>query len=99
MFVEAMACEVPVIGSDSGEIPRVVGDGGLIVPEGNVLALREAIDRLRRDAPEREALGNRGRQHVLAHYTQAAVALATAQAYRRVLGTGADSRPASTVGQ
>jgi glycosyltransferase involved in cell wall biosynthesis len=98
MFVEAMACEVPVVGSDSGEIPRVVGDGGIIVPEGNVLALRQAIDRLRRDAHERERLGKCGRQHVLAHYTQAAVALATAQAYRRVLASGAGSAPASPVG-
>ena len=28
VLVEAMACEVPVIGSDSGEIPNVVGDAG-----------------------------------------------------------------------
>jgi glycosyltransferase involved in cell wall biosynthesis len=96
MFVEAMACEVPVVGSDSGEIPRVIGDGGLIVPEGDVEALRQAIDRLRLDAQERAWLGQRGRQRVLAHYTQAAVAGATAQSYRRVLGRGAGSaRPSA----
>lgn len=87
MFVEAMACEVPVVGSDSGEIPRVVGPGGIVVPEGSVDALREAISRLRDDAALRADLGARGRQHVLAHFTQAAVASATAEAYRRVLGS------------
>jgi glycosyltransferase involved in cell wall biosynthesis len=36
MLVEAMACGVPVIGSDSGEIPFVIGDAGIIVPEAAV---------------------------------------------------------------
>lgn len=40
---EAMACGVPVIGSDSGAIPEVIGDAGLIVPEGNASALVEAV--------------------------------------------------------
>ena len=35
VIIEAMACKVPVIGSDSGEIPHVIGDAGLIFPEGN----------------------------------------------------------------
>ena len=30
VIVEAMSCGVPVIGSDSGEIPTVLGDAGLI---------------------------------------------------------------------
>jgi glycosyltransferase involved in cell wall biosynthesis len=95
MFVEAMACEVPVVGSDSGEIPHVIGDAGIIVPEGNVAALRAAILRLQGDANLRDELGTRGRQRVLAHYTQAAVAEATAGAYRMVLGAGSASRSAS----
>lgn len=33
MIIEAFACGVPVIASDSGEIPFVVGDAGMIVPE------------------------------------------------------------------
>ena len=42
---EAMACGVPVVGSDSGAIPEVIGSAGLIVPEGNTVALGEAIKR------------------------------------------------------
>src|SRR5262249_44967029 len=38
-LTEAMACEVPVVGSDSGEIARVIGDAGLVFPEGDATAL------------------------------------------------------------
>lgn len=40
---EAMACGVPVVGSDSGAIPEVIGGAGLIVPEGEPSALSEAL--------------------------------------------------------
>lgn len=40
---EAMACGVPVVGSDSGAIPEVVGRAGLIVSEGDVGALAGAL--------------------------------------------------------
>ncbi len=43
MIIEAMACSVPVIASDSGEIPFVVGDAGIIVAEGDLDAWVKAI--------------------------------------------------------
>ena len=43
VIIEAQACETPVIGSDSGAIPEVVGAGGLIFPERNPQALAAAI--------------------------------------------------------
>ncbi len=49
---EAMACGVPVIGSDSGEIPQVIGDAGLIFPEDDSDALAATIRELR-DQPRR----------------------------------------------
>lgn len=83
-LIEAMASGVPVIGSDSGAIPDVVGTAGAIVPEGDVGALAAAIHRVRDDAPYREALRNAGRARVLAHYTHAQVAAATVQVYRNL---------------
>ncbi len=40
MLTEAMACGVPVVASDSGEIPHVVGGAGIITPEGDTAAWR-----------------------------------------------------------
>jgi glycosyltransferase involved in cell wall biosynthesis len=84
MLVEAMACGVPVIGSDSGEIPNVIGDAGLIVPEGDPVALRLALRNLEHDRDLRGRLGMAGRQRVIELFTQEAVASRTGDAYRRV---------------
>jgi glycosyltransferase involved in cell wall biosynthesis len=56
-----MACGVPVIGSDSGEVPHVIGDAGLIAPEGQTDAWAESLTRVVRDADLRRELSQRGR--------------------------------------
>lgn len=86
VLVEAMSCGVPVIGSSSGEIPHVVADAGLIVAEGDVLAWGAAITRLAHDARLCADLRVRGRQRALDHYTMAAVARATVDVYRAMVG-------------
>jgi glycosyltransferase involved in cell wall biosynthesis len=83
--MEAMACGVPVVGSASAEIPNVVGDAGLVVPEGDPVALREAIARLLSDAELRRDLARRGRARVLACYTHRRIAEQTAAAYRQAV--------------
>jgi glycosyltransferase involved in cell wall biosynthesis len=85
VLIEAMACGVPVIGSDSGEIPHVIGDAGLIVPEGNEAALSNAMERLHDDANLRRDLGKRGRERVLAYFTHRKVAVRTLEAYKLTL--------------
>jgi glycosyltransferase involved in cell wall biosynthesis len=85
MLVEAMACGVPVIGSTSGEIPNVIGDAGLVVPEGDRVALRAAIARLRDDQVERRILAEHGRARVVALFTQEAVARRTYAVYQEML--------------
>jgi glycosyltransferase involved in cell wall biosynthesis len=82
---EAMSCGVPVIGSSSGEIPNVVGDAGLIVPEGDVAALASAIERLAGDPDLWAELSRRGRARVLEHYTQAALARQYYEVYHAML--------------
>ena len=51
---EAMACAIPVVGSDSGEIPHVIGDAGLVTPEGDASALTAALERLMADRSLRD---------------------------------------------
>jgi glycosyltransferase involved in cell wall biosynthesis len=66
VLIEALWCLTPVVGSDSGEIPWVIGvtGGGRVYPEGDVGALAVALDELRQHAEEREALARRGRAGV-----------------------------------
>ena len=60
MLIEAMASGVPVIASDSGEMPFVVGDAGVIAGERDVQAWTAAIDRLASDQAEHHRLRTLG---------------------------------------
>ena len=73
VLVESMACGVPVIGSSSGEIPNVIGDAGLIFPEGDVDGLASALQTLMDDPSRRDEMGARGRSRVLDKFTQARI--------------------------
>jgi len=61
--VEAMAVELPVIGTRSGGVPEIVAEGetGLLVPPGDHRELAAALVRLVRDAELRRAMGRAGR--------------------------------------
>ncbi len=60
MVIEAFACRIPVVGSDSGEIPYVIGDSGLVVPEADVNGWAGALQRLLDNPAYREELADRG---------------------------------------
>ncbi len=86
VLCEAMACETPVIGSDSGEIPYVIGNGGLVFPEGNATELAARVRQLL-DNPDLYAqLARNGRQRVLDNYTQQHIARQTYEVYLEMLG-------------
>jgi glycosyltransferase involved in cell wall biosynthesis len=87
VLTEAMACGVPVVGSDSGEIPNVIGEAGLIFPEGDADALRERLQHLMDDRELRKRLGNLGRARTLACYTHERIATETERAYRAIRGS------------
>lgn len=88
VIIEAMASAVPVIGSDSGEIPRVIADAGLIVPEGSVPELGAALARLDGDGQLWTRLAAAGRERVLRHFTWERIADQYSEVYQRLLLTG-----------
>ncbi|MCH7683243.1 MAG: glycosyltransferase family 4 protein [Gemmatimonadetes bacterium] len=74
VLVEAMAHGVTVIGSSSGAIPEVIGDAGVVVPEGDEVALREALEQLATNRNTLRELAARGNERVRQLYTDDAIA-------------------------
>lgn len=68
--VEAMACGLPVVVSDAGGLPEVLGpgDGGLTVPRDDPAALARALHRLLDNAVLRRSMGLAARARAEAEY-------------------------------
>jgi glycosyltransferase involved in cell wall biosynthesis len=75
VLIEAWACGLPVVGSDSGEIPRLVRQtgGGVVVPEGNVPRLAAEVERMLGAPDLRRSMGMAARLAVEANYSVSAV--------------------------
>lgn len=87
VIVEAMASGIPVIGSTCGAIPEVIGEAGLVFPEGDAEALAAALRRLLSDSGLRERLARAGRKRVEQHYSWEKVADQTYKLFQQVLRT------------
>ncbi|CAN5525241.1 glycosyltransferase family 4 protein [soil metagenome] len=85
VLIEAMSSGVVVVGSDSGEIPNVIGPAGLIFHEGDHAALGAHLQYLLDNPVERARLSRAGRQRVLDCYTMASVAKQTMAVYAQLL--------------
>jgi len=85
ILIEAMACGVPVVGSSSGEIPEVIGQAGLIFPEGNAEALATRLQSLLDDQALRQSLAERGLCRVQQNFTQAEIARRHFRLYQRAM--------------
>lgn len=86
VLVEAMACGVPVVGSQVGEIPNVIGDAGLTFAQDDHNALGTLLAQLMGDATLRDDLRARGRARVLARFTMQSIAQQTVDVYAQMLG-------------
>jgi glycosyltransferase involved in cell wall biosynthesis len=86
VLVEAMMCRVPVIGSNSGEIPNVVSDAGLIFQEGDEFDLKEKLLSIIGDTDLRNELIKRGSGRASSLYTWESIAKDTYETYCSLLG-------------
>ena len=85
VLIEAMACKIPVIGSDCGEIPHVIGDAGLVFPEGNAGILRDCLQKLMERREFAADLGDRGYHRAMSNYTNKALAKQLLDFYKELL--------------
>lgn len=81
--LEAMACGIPVVTSDTTSLPEVAGDAGISVPPADVDKVTAAIATLLDDAGYAELLGKRGRERARLFSWEAA-ARETLEIYRKV---------------
>jgi len=84
-LVEAMACRAPVVAFANTAIPEVVGDGGVLVPDGDVAAMADAVTGLLNDQRAAARAGQAALQRAAALSWDATTA-AHLGVYRSVLG-------------
>jgi glycosyltransferase involved in cell wall biosynthesis len=87
VLIEAMASGLPVVATRIMGIPELVEHEthGLLVPPARADALADALERLARRPEERRAMGEAGRERVLAEFGWPAIAAQTVQVYETVL--------------
>jgi len=88
---EALACGVPLICSDGGALPEVVGDAALLVKAGDVDELAKAISFLLTNDAECEALSLAGRLHSLQHLSWQVVGEHLSDYYRQIIAAKRNS--------
>ncbi len=71
---EAMSCGVPVVATDVGDVRRIVGEAGIVVPVGDAERLAQAWDLLLANPERRKTMGEAGRRRVGERYSLAAMA-------------------------
>ncbi len=100
--IEAMACGVPLVTTNGGALPEVVGPDGesaVIVPTKDPSALSGAIVRCLDDPELRARLGEGGRRRVLDRFTWRRTAQGTAEHYYLELEANARRRHDARAGR
>ncbi len=85
--LEAMACKVPVVASDTGGLPYTVRDGksGILVPVRNPGAIAHQLERVLTDKDLSEKLVRGGRDLVKTTFSWNIIAKQVAHAYERTI--------------
>jgi glycosyltransferase involved in cell wall biosynthesis len=87
MLIEAFACGVPVVGSDSGEIPHVIGDSGVVVGEADEGGWTAALAAILESPDRRAVLAERGRVRVAERFAWPVIARRHLEFFEQILNT------------
>jgi glycosyltransferase involved in cell wall biosynthesis len=88
-IVEAMACGKPIIASEVGGIPDMLGDvSGILVPPGDMKALAEAMLRLAQNPEMRRTMGAAAKERYQQLFSPKVVVPLMVETYRRVTRNG-----------
>lgn len=82
---EAMACGLPLVATDGGAIPEVVGDAALSVPAGDASAIAQALSQIFDKPALRALLSERARQRIEQKFSWTKVAQEMTTYYRDLL--------------
>ena len=87
VLLEGMAAARPVVATPVGEVPSLVGDGGSLVPVGDVEALARELLALLRDPPAASEMGVRAREVVEQRFSPSRVTVLLEDLYDDVRRT------------
>jgi glycosyltransferase involved in cell wall biosynthesis len=85
VLIEAMSMGIPIVGSDSGEIPNVIGRSDLVFPEEDHHALANILARLINDPEWRKATGQYGIKRVQQLYSHEQIAHRSVALWQTIL--------------
>lgn len=85
--IEAMACKIPVIGSSSGELPYVIDNAGVVVPESNIAQWIEEIENMLDSPRKRQELATLGLERVRSNYSWEKVARSHIDFFKEIMAT------------
>ena len=86
MLIEAFACGVPILASDSGEIPYVLSDAGIVKREDHLDGWVEALSGLLEDPQTRKSLADRGVDRARSVYAWPIIARQHSDFFNELIG-------------
>ncbi len=82
---DAMAAGKPIIVSDVGDLPMVVGDTGIVIKDGDVKACAEAMLKIYNDPESGKEFGRKARELCVKEYSWEVLKEKTLQVYNEIL--------------
>ena len=82
---EAMSCGIPLVSTNGGSLPEVVGDAGIVVNHSDPLSLSQGIKELLDDEEKRLVYGKMGRERVLDKFTWERAARELVDVYKEAI--------------